>query len=151
MLMHRAHVLLQVLDALTALDIATARGRHAAWMSGTRPCFLSARQAGDFGCTWIHAACHPLLLQRVLPPLPAIPTDDEVKSEQPAASSREARGAWQLQPVDLLVPPNVRVAAVTGPNTGTLAHRLLASPEPLSISGAACVVADVTTRQCRHG
>ena len=121
---------MQVLGTLTSLDIATARGAHARWMSATRPC-LSDPSSADRGCACIHAARHPLLLQRALPSLPAIPGLDEPEATTPKRAGRTAQaalqeagseagqsGAWQPQPVDLLIPPAVRVAAVTGPNTG---------------------------------
>lgn len=40
---------LQVLQAVTALDVGTARGRHAAWCGGVRPSFLSPEDAAQHG------------------------------------------------------------------------------------------------------
>ena len=130
----------QVLHAVMDLDIATARGRHAAWMSACRPTWVN-RSSTASGCMTLHAARHPLLLQRVLPPLPRIPGLGDAEAEsmgitmspqtlyghsvttlsksvpvpQPAESQQQS---WKLQPLDLLVPPGARVAVVTGPNTG---------------------------------
>ena len=33
------------MKALTALDMASARGKHATWLNGTRPAFISAEEA----------------------------------------------------------------------------------------------------------
>lgn len=122
----------QVLEALTALDIANARGRHAGWISGVRPVFLSRSAAQMSGCMAIHAARHPLLLQRGLAPLPLIPGFDEAsdpfraevgghqadKNEHQHPDQQQQPSTWRPHPVDLLVPPDTTVAAVTGPNTG---------------------------------
>lgn len=122
----------QVLEALTALDIANARGRHAGWISGVRPVFLSRSAAQMSGCMAIHAARHPLLLQRGLAPLPLIPGFDEAsdpfraevgghqadKNEHQDPDQQQQPSTWRPHPVDLLVPPDTTVAAVTGPNTG---------------------------------
>ena len=122
----------QVLEALTGLDIATARGRHAALLSAVQPQFLDPSNDAS-GCMSVHDARHPLLLQRGLSPLPNIPGQDEedpfatdFSNREPHRASTSGRGeeqafeqqAWRPQPVDLLVPPGVQVAAVTGPNTG---------------------------------
>ena len=167
----------RVLEAITALDLATARARHAAWLGAVRPSFLSAEDATAQGLVRIPRAWHPLLLQPCLPPLPAPPvvdlppragssssfadSEDEQGGEaglglvpelagektdplgaaaQAGRSSRaragprggdgatgsssspgsEAAAAAHPLPVptQLAVPPGVRVAAVTGPNTG---------------------------------
>ena len=45
----------RLLKAVTALDIATARGRHATWLQGLRPIFLSHDEASQV-CTDIATA-----------------------------------------------------------------------------------------------
>lgn len=37
----------RMMKAVTALDIATARGKHATWLSGKRPVFISAAEASE--------------------------------------------------------------------------------------------------------
>jgi len=39
----------QVLEAVAALDVCTARGRHAQWCGGVRPSFLSIEAASQHG------------------------------------------------------------------------------------------------------
>ena len=115
----------QVIEALTALDIAMARGRYADWMSGSHPHFVKPG-AREFGCMTVHAAQHPLLLQRALPPLPAIPGFDDASQEgpmhrpdaEPDQAKQQGNQLFQIQPIDLVVPPGATAAAVTGPNTG---------------------------------
>lgn len=41
--------MLQVLDAVTALDICCARGRHAQWCGAVRPRFLRPEEAAQQG------------------------------------------------------------------------------------------------------
>ena len=120
---------MQVLQAATQLDIASARGRHADWLNATQPRFLSeeACSAGE-GCMTIHQARHPLLLGPCLDPLPAAPSSGEeeqvtgiglpVESIRPANASKRGRGKLPV-PLDLLVPGGKTVVVVTGPNTGT--------------------------------
>ena len=60
----------QALEGATALDIVRARARHAAWLQGVRPAFLTPEAASKEGCVQITDARHPLLLQPSLPPLP---------------------------------------------------------------------------------
>lgn len=115
---------------LTSLDIVAARARHAEWLTAVRPQFLGTDQEEGPGCVSVHAACHPLLLQRVLPTLPVIPgADDPDESHDEAdwhANASKAahekapavKEGWQPQTVNFEVPAGVSVAAVTGPNTG---------------------------------
>lgn len=118
---------MQVITAYTTLDIAAARAKHACWLSAVQPDFLQQSQ----GCVHLEAAFHPLLLQRKLAPLPAIPglDDPDDSYDQDSSGSRAGPSAvdetqqresreWKLQPVDFSVPARARVAAVTGPNTG---------------------------------
>ena len=84
----------QVLEAVTALDIATARARHAAWLGAMRPRLLRAHDADARGCVRVRAMRHPLLLQRALPPLP----------EPPAAAEADL-GASHLSMLGLPPPP----------------------------------------------
>ncbi|CAL8471247.1 g10789 [Coccomyxa elongata] len=125
----------QILDAVTALDICYARGRHADWCSGVRPRFLHPEDATQQGTVQVEGMRHPLLLQRSLPPLPPIPLSpaqdldtsflDLVgppSSSTPVEAPAEAPKPEALQPppraVDFTVPAGARVVTVTGPNTG---------------------------------
>lgn len=79
---------------MTALDIATARARHAAWLGAVRPRLLRPPEADDCGCVRVRSMRHPLLLQRALPPLP----------EPPAAAEADF-GASHLSMLGLPPPP----------------------------------------------
>lgn len=52
---------------MTALDIATARARHATWLQGVRPIFLSADEASQV-CTDVSTTS--LSIDWLLLPLP---------------------------------------------------------------------------------
>ncbi|KAL0032477.1 hypothetical protein WJX77_002790 [Trebouxia sp. C0004] len=135
----------RLLKAVTALDIATARARHAAWLQALKPVFLSADEAAQTGCIHARAVYHPLLLEPSLPPLKDPPVTEAVNYDasytaSPSGSTAAdsmGRASWEPQqpprqthgrrglvkgrapcPVDLLVPAGVKVVAVTGPNTG---------------------------------
>ena len=79
---------------MTALDIATARARHAAWLGAVRPRLLRPHEANDTGCVRVRAMRHPLLLQRALPPLPV-----------PPAAAEADLGASHLSMLGLPPPP----------------------------------------------
>ncbi|KAL0040772.1 hypothetical protein WJX79_005089 [Trebouxia sp. C0005] len=135
----------RLLKAVTALDIATARARHAAWLQAVKPVFLSVDEAAQTGCIQAKAVYHPLLLEPSLPPLKEPPATEAVNYDASytaspsgsAAADSMGRASWEPQqpprqtygrrglpkgrapcPVDLLVPAGVKVVAVTGPNTG---------------------------------
>ncbi len=103
----------QVLESVTALDVAAARAAHAAWLGGARPRLLRPGAAG--GCVAVRGMRHPLLLARALHPLPA----------PPAAADAELASS----PLGLLGPvsgPPGRVAAAApAPVRGRLGHCLL--------------------------
>ncbi|KAL4458289.1 hypothetical protein ABPG75_013154 [Micractinium tetrahymenae] len=80
-----AQQLHSVLTAITALDVASARARHAAWLGATTPPrFLSAEEAVAGGPVRLPRAWHPLLLQPCLPPLPTPPLTEEVQQQMDA-------------------------------------------------------------------
>lgn len=71
------------------LDLAAARARYGLWMEGNAPQFVESEQMT------LRQLKHPLLLW-------------QQKKEQGTA----------VVPTDLVVPPDLRVVAITGPNTG---------------------------------
>ncbi len=71
------------------LDLAVARARYGLWMEGNAPQFVEGEQMT------LRQLKHPLLLW-------------QQKKEQGTA----------VVPTDLVVPPDLRVVAITGPNTG---------------------------------
>ena len=74
MLAQHAQRLRGVLAGITALDVASARARHASWLGATvPPRFLSPEEAAAGGPVQLPRSWHPLLLQPCLPPLPAPP------------------------------------------------------------------------------
>ena len=83
LLAQRAPQLQALLEAVAALDVASARARHAAWLGGARPEFVeAAAEAADGAAapaSLISApgALHPLLLEPALEPLPRAPTADD--------------------------------------------------------------------------
>ena len=117
-----------MLEAITELDIASARGQHADWLQATQPRFLSEEEScSGEGCMTIHQARHPLMLGACLDPLPAAPSTSNneptvgigqsLESSRPAEPSEQAKRQPPL-PLDLLVPHGKTVVVVTGPNTG---------------------------------
>ena len=79
----------QVLDVVTTLDLAAARARYSLWMGGFCPEWVE-----DQTMT-LRQLRHPLL----------------VWAEK--AGTGEA-----VVPIDLVIQPNIKVVAITGPNTG---------------------------------
>lgn len=77
-----AQQLHSVLAAITALDVASSRARHAAWLGATAPPrFLSDDEAAAGGPVRLPRAWHPLLLQPCLPPLPAPLLTEEMQQQ----------------------------------------------------------------------
>ncbi len=60
---------MQVLAAVTALDVASARAKHASWLGAVAPRLLRPAEVADRGCVCVRGMRHPLLLERALPPL----------------------------------------------------------------------------------
>jgi hypothetical protein len=93
-----------VLSSITALDVASARGRHAAWLGATTPPrFLSPEEAAAGGPVQLPRAWHPLLLQPCLPALPTPPlSEDELQqlgaSQQQDAAEAQRCGAVRQLP-----------------------------------------------------
>ena len=78
-----AQQLRALLRGVTALDVASARARHAAWLGATQPPrFLSAEEAAAGGPVQLPRAWHPLLLQPCLPPLPPLLLPDDSPAQQ---------------------------------------------------------------------
>ncbi|MEM6596923.1 MAG: endonuclease MutS2 [Cyanobacteria bacterium P01_C01_bin.69] len=74
---------------MVKLDLATARGRYGLWMDGNAPRFVEHEQIT------LRQLKHPLLLW-------------QQKKEQ----------STKVVPTDLVMRPDLRVVAITGPNTG---------------------------------
>jgi DNA mismatch repair protein MutS2 len=66
----------RLVNAVTALDVAAARARHAAWLGAVEPRFSGPEEAAREGPVRVARALHPLLLQPSLPPPPAPPLPD---------------------------------------------------------------------------
>lgn len=93
-----AQQLRSVLSSITALDVATARGRHAAWLGATvPPRFLSAEEAVAGGAVQLPRAWHPLLLQPCLPTLPTPPLPEDAAQQLQAEPLRCALVAVEMQ------------------------------------------------------
>jgi hypothetical protein len=141
-----AHHLQELLDAVTALDIVAARANHAAWLGAVRPAFLPSSSGSSSSPVYMPGARHPLLMQVALPPLPRPPSVDDASFESDfvppplwasvsggSSSSSDSDGEAGMgsngnggaqgsrpmpKPLDLRVPGDVKVVAITGPNTG---------------------------------
>lgn len=82
MVAQHAQQLRSMLSSITALDIASSRGRHAAWLGATSPpTFLSPEGAAVRGMVHLPRAWHPLLLQPCLPPLPTLLLTEEMQQQ----------------------------------------------------------------------
>ncbi len=86
-----AEALLQLQEVLTRLDAALARARYAAWLGAVRPELTEDPQSS----LELRALRHPLLLWQ-----------------------ERREGGRPVVPVDVGVAPELRVVAITGPNTG---------------------------------
>ena len=131
LVVEHADALLAANEALTELDVANARARHARWIDGVKPTIVSV----DSGIE-VRRLQHPLLLERHLAPLPRGGTigdvevvvdswdaDDENNGDDSGAStavaSKSRRDVFkEVVPVDFDVDSSIRVVAITGPNTG---------------------------------
>jgi hypothetical protein len=86
-----------LLASITALDVASARGRHAAWLGATSPPrFLSAEEAAGGGAVQLPRAWHPLLLAPCLPPLP-LPMLPQELQQRAEADPLRWDAAWLAQ------------------------------------------------------
>ncbi|MEL6439472.1 MAG: endonuclease MutS2 [Cyanobacteria bacterium J06621_8] len=82
----------QVLIAATVLDLATARARYGLWLEANPPRFIEPAQQDT---TTLRRLRHPLLVWQ----------------------QRHEEGS-EVVPVDVIVKPETKVVAITGPNTG---------------------------------
>lgn len=80
----------QLLHIVTTLDLATARARYGHWLGGNAPRFVPPTEQ-----VTLRRLRHPLLVW-------------QQQHEQGPA----------VVPIDVVVPPRIRVVAITGPNTG---------------------------------
>ncbi|MFM2313443.1 MAG: hypothetical protein RLZZ04_2719 [Cyanobacteriota bacterium] len=81
----------RVLIAATILDLATARARYGLWLEANPPRFINPKQEN----TTLRRLRHPLLVWQ----------------------QRHEEGT-AVVPIDVLVKPETKVVAITGPNTG---------------------------------
>ena len=82
----------QVLAVATMLDLATARARYGLWLEANPPKFIDTKKGET---TTLRRLRHPLLVWQ----------------------QRHEEGA-EVVPIDVLVKPETKVVAITGPNTG---------------------------------
>lgn len=82
----------QLLAIVTTLDLATARARYSLWLKGNPPRFI---EQVDQEIITLRQLRHPLLIW-------------QEQHEQ----------GHPVVPIDLLIKPQIRVVAITGPNTG---------------------------------
>ena len=138
-----ADVLLDANEALTELDVANARARHAEWFDGAEPTIVDANQG-----MCVRELQHPLLLERHLTPLPkkaAIGEEEQVSafgendaSEDDSAHSQRHVNRRDVRdvvvPIDFNVDSSIKCVAITGPNTG-------GKTASLKAIGVACLMA----------
>ena len=82
----------RVLIAATVLDLATARARYGLWLEANPPRFIDPQKSET---TTLRRLRHPLLVWQ----------------------QRHEEGT-EVVPIDVLVKPETKVVAITGPNTG---------------------------------
>jgi DNA mismatch repair protein MutS2 len=82
----------QLLAIATALDLATAKARYSIWLNGYPPEFVDF-QDGESIC--LRQLRHPLLVWQ-----------------------EKHENGKEVIPIDVLINPDTRVVAITGPNTG---------------------------------
>ena len=82
----------RLLAIATALDLATARARYSLWLGGNLPRFIDLQEAETITLRQLR---HPLLVWQ----------------------QQHEQGA-EVVPIDVQIQPQIRVVAITGPNTG---------------------------------
>ncbi|MBE9028585.1 endonuclease MutS2 [filamentous cyanobacterium LEGE 11480] len=98
--------LLRLVDICTVLDFATARARYGYWLGANPPRFVD----------WSGANSRP-----VDESAPSLPTEKIVLRQlrHPLLVWQQLQEAGQaVVPIDLTIQPQIRVVAITGPNTG---------------------------------
>ena len=80
-----------LLDIVTQLDLAVARARYSLWLGGNAPTFVDRSQQ----TVTLRQLRHPLLFWQ----------------------QQHEQGA-EVVPIDVVIQPQIKVVAVTGPNTG---------------------------------
>jgi DNA mismatch repair protein MutS2 len=81
-----------LLAVATALDLATAKARYSKWLDAYPPQFIDFKEGESITIRGLH---HPLLLWQ-----------------------QKHEGGSEVVPIDILIQPEIRVVAITGPNTG---------------------------------
>ena len=106
----------RLLAIATTLDLATARARYSLWLGANPPRFVS----------FVSAASASTPDSPKLPDSPELPPPPTSHSPIVLRQLRHPLLIWQQQheqgspvvPVDLVIHPQIRVVAITGPNTG---------------------------------
>lgn len=80
----------RLVEIVTALDLATARARHSYWLGANRPRFIESGES-----LTLRQLRHPLLVWQ----------QDHEQGDP-------------VVPIDAVIAPQIRVVAITGPNTG---------------------------------
>ncbi len=126
-----------LLATATALDLATAKARYSRWLEANPPHFINFQADGE--SITLRSLRHPLLVW-------------QQKHEQGA----------EVVPIDVLIKPEIRVVAITGPNTGgkTVTLKTLAlatlmakvglfipAKEPVEIPWFESILADIGDEQ----
>jgi DNA mismatch repair protein MutS2 len=85
----------RLLAIVTILDLATARARYSYWLGANPPRFISRGEESSSQTMTLRQLRHPLLVWQ-----------------------QQHEDGNPVVPIDLIVKPQIRVVAITGPNTG---------------------------------
>ncbi len=85
----------RLLAIVTVLDLATARARYSYWLNANPPSFITRGEESYAQMITLRQLRHPLLVWQ-----------------------QQQEDGNAVVPVDLIVQPQIRVVAITGPNTG---------------------------------
>jgi len=144
--------LLRLLDCAVQLDLACARAKHAAWLGAAKPVLRRINNLeGRPHQIELPGLRHPLLLEPSLGELPQPPLIGDAvaafnsrflgradSAPTPLTFEPAQKAAHKVKPppqaIDMQVPAQLSVVAVTGPNTG-------GKTASLKALGLACVMA----------
>jgi DNA mismatch repair protein MutS2 len=94
----------RLLAIVTTLDLATARARYSLWLEANPPRFIQFAESGSPDAAQDASSGESIVLRQLRHPLLVWQQQHE---QGPA-----------VVPIDLVVQPQIRVVAITGPNTG---------------------------------
>ena len=96
----------RLLSAVTKLDLACARAKHAIWLQGVQPHLISHSYSSDNGsdsnCIEGRDVMHPILLQPFLPPLPSPNLPQNVSSMQTMFTQDDSVASNSLEGINLI-------------------------------------------------